>query len=145
MEIACICIIWLISFKPGIKYRHDWILHVDTGGNDLDLQSRVVRKLEKVQSFSCKVAVVEWWLQRKPVNMVNNVTSFSVCFSCSLNPVTLHEGQGHSNQFQALQFSDVCHYIKFERNCFIGVRMQANVFYTIIYIKYSPSDISPVK
>ena len=49
--------------------------------------------------------------------------------------VTLSENQGQSHWHQTIQFSDIYHCTKFERNWSVNDRMQANV---IVFLTASP-------
>ena len=43
------------------------------------------------------------------------------------NTVILNEGQGHSNQYQNVEFSILYHHTHLEQNWFVNVQTQANV------------------
>ena len=67
----------------------------------------------------------------------HNIITVQVLFH---NLVTLKEGHGLSNWYQAVDVSHVYHHNKFERNWYISIQMQANVnglFYKNLHVKLS--------
>ena len=50
-----------------------------------------------------------------------------VSFSYNLLTITLNESQGQRNWYDTIQFSDIYHHIKIEKNQAVNVSMQANV------------------